>query len=126
MKEFMLYIQNEEGGKDHLDESAHYDFVKSCETYIGDLQTGKKLIAAQPILAGGKTLKKAGTEWEIRDLGSGKRGQVGYYHIRATDLHEAIEIAKGNPEFEFVPSASVEIREIKTKEETTGFEYPKQ
>jgi len=50
--------------------------------------------------------------------------QVGYYHILAGDLDEAITIAKENPEFEYVPSASIEVRPIKTKEAETGFVYP--
>ena len=51
--------------------------------------------------------------------------QVGYYHIIAQNMNQAIEIAMQNPEFEFVPSASIEVRPIKTKEEQTNFVYPK-
>jgi hypothetical protein len=40
-------------------------------------------------------------------------------------MEEAITMAKDNPEFEFVPSASIEVRPIKIKEEATGFNYPK-
>jgi len=36
---------------------------------------------------------------------------------------EAIKIAKVNPEFKFVPSATIEVRPIKTKETETGFAY---
>jgi hypothetical protein len=39
-------------------------------------------------------------------------------------MQEAINIAKENPEFEYVPSASIEVRPIKTKESETGFVYP--
>ena len=49
---------------------------------------------------------------------------MGYYHILANDLDEAVRIAKNNPEFEFVPSASIEVRPVKTKEKETGFVYP--
>jgi hypothetical protein len=35
-------------------------------------------------------------------------------------------IAKENPEFAYVPSATIEIRPIKTKEEETAFVYPTQ
>jgi len=34
-------------------------------------------------------------------------------------------MAKENPEFEYVPSASIEIRPVKTKEDQTKFVYPK-
>ena len=50
---------------------------------------------------------------------------VGYYHILAKDIDDAIEIAKGNPEFEYGVKARIEVRPIKVKEETTGFTYPK-
>ena len=53
-----------------------------------------------------------------------KETQVGYYHILAMDLDEAIKIAKDNPEFEYVPSANIEVRPIKTKETETDFTYP--
>jgi len=49
---------------------------------------------------------------------------VGYYYLAAKDLDEAIELAKGNPEFEFSTAARIEVRPIKMKEETTGFVYP--
>jgi len=41
-------------------------------------------------------------------------------------MNEAIEIAKENPEFEYVPSASIEVRPIKMKEEQANFVYPSQ
>jgi len=40
---------------------------------------------------------------------------IGYYHIRATDLNEAREIAKANPVFEDT-KATMEIRPIKKEE----------
>ena len=58
------------------------------------------------------------------DNGLHSETQVGYYHIRANDIQEAIKIAKNNPEFEYVPSATIEVRPIKTKEVETGFVYP--
>ena len=51
--------------------------------------------------------------------------QVGYYHIVAHDAEEAVAIAKMNPEFEFSPTAQVEVRMIKGSEAQTGFVYPR-
>ena len=45
-------------------------------------------------------------------------------HISAENVEEAIAIAKRNPEFEYVPMASIEVRPVKMKEEQTGFIYP--
>lgn len=49
---------------------------------------------------------------------------VGYYHILANNMDEAITIAKANPEFAFVKGAKIEVRPIKTKEQSTNFDYP--
>jgi hypothetical protein len=82
------------------------------------------LIAAQPIVREGVVLKKSESGWVEKDIATDTETQVGYYHIRANDIDEAIKIAKDNPEFAFVPSASIEVRPIKTKEADTGFVYP--
>ena len=124
MKEFMLYIRNEKDAKKTLTEDQHLSFIKKCETYIGILKSENKLIAAQPIVREGVVLKKTESGWTERDIESDKETQVGYYHILATDLDDAIKIAKDNPEFEYVRSATIEVRPIKTKEVETGFVYP--
>jgi hypothetical protein len=124
MKEFMLYIRNEKDAKKSLTEDQHLAFIKQCETYIGILKSQNKLIAAQPIVREGVVLKKTGSNWTERDIATDKETQVGYYHILATDLADAIKIAKDNPEFDYVPSATIEVRPIKTKETETGFVYP--
>jgi len=53
-----------------------------------------------------------------------KEVQVGYYHILAKDMNEAIKIAKDNPEFEFGTTARIEVRPIKVKEESINYIYP--
>lgn len=124
MKEFMLYIRNEKDAKKSLTEDQHLAFIKQCETYIGKLKSENKLIAAQPIVREGVVLKKTNEGWTEKDIATDKETQVGYYHIMANDMEEAIKIAKGNPEFEYVASATIEVRPVKTKEAETGFVYP--
>jgi hypothetical protein len=124
MKEFMLYIRNEKDAKTSLSADDHLAFIKKCETYIGHLKATDQLIAAQPIIREGVLLKRAGETWIEKNIEGDRETQVGYYHIRANDLDDAIQIAKENPEFEYVPSASIEVRPIKTKETETGFVYP--
>jgi len=125
-KEFMLYVRNAGDAKSALSEEKHLEFVKKCEAYIGLLQFDGKLISAQPLLREGTRLSKTGDDWVKTPVDPAMDIQVGYYHIFAQDMDEAIAIAKKNPEFEYVPSASVEIRPVKMKEDKTGFEYPKQ
>jgi hypothetical protein len=125
MKEFMFYIRNEKDAKKVLSPEEHLAFIKKCEVYIGALKSKNQLVAAQPIVREGTVIKKSGNGWLEKDISTDTEVQVGYYHILANDMEEAIKIAKDNPEFEYVPSASIEVRPIKTKESETGFVYPK-
>ncbi len=125
MKEFMFYIRNAKDAKEQLSKADHLSFVKKCEIYIGKLQEQGQLVSAQPLIREGYILSRNNGEWQTKKMEADKQIQVGYYHILAKDIDEAISIAKENPEFEFVPSATIEIRPIKTKEEETGFSYPK-
>jgi hypothetical protein len=125
MKEFMFYIRNEKDAKKSLTTDEHLAFIKKCEIYISRLKSESKLIAAQPLIREGVVLSKSKNDWKAKILESDREVQVGYYHIMARDIDEALSIAKDNPEFEYVPSASIEVREVKTKESETGFVYPK-
>jgi hypothetical protein len=125
MNEYMFYIRNAKDAKKSLTADEHLAFIKQCEVYIGKLKSENKLIAAQPIVREGVVLKKTGDGWVEKDINADGETQVGYYHIMANDSDEAIKIAKENPEFAHVPSATIEVRPIKTKEVETGFVYPK-
>src|ERR1043166_3259750 len=124
MKEFMFYIRNEKDAKKSLTEDQHLAFIKQCEVYINKLKSENKLIAAQPIVREGVVIRKSGNGWTEKNILADKETQEGYYHILANNIDEAIKIAKDNPEFAYVPSASIEVRPIKTKEVETGFVYP--
>lgn len=121
----MLYIRNAGDAKAALSPEDHLAFVKKCEVYIGQLKARGQLIAAQPIIREGVIITKKGPDWNKIAIAAGKEVQVGYYHIAADTMEDAIAIAKENPEFEYVPSASIEVRPIKMKEEKTNFVYPK-
>ena len=125
MKEFMFYVQNRSDAKKSLTSEEHLAFIKKCEVYINALKSKNKLIAAQPLSREGIIIKKENNSWSETNIDVDSQIQVGYYHIRAENINDAINIAKDNPEFEYVPSASIEIRQIKTKESETGFVYPK-
>jgi hypothetical protein len=125
MKEFMLLIRNKMSHQDEWPADKHQQFLKKCESYIGELKKNDQLISAQPLVREGKII--SGTMGSLKELPFNEieEVQVGYYHILAKDFDEAVEIAKRNPEFEFSKTARVEVRPIKTKEKTTGFVYPK-
>lgn len=121
----MLYIRNSGDAKASLSNVEHSSFIHACEIYVGQLKSAGKLIAAQPLLRKGTIITKIENTWKQISIDQGNEIQVGYYHIIAESDDEALEIARMNPEFDFVPSASVEIRPVKTKEEETNFVYPK-
>jgi hypothetical protein len=125
MKEYMLLIRNEGDAKAALSPERHLQFIKQCEVYINGLKKENKLIAAQPLVREGVIISGTEEGWKEIQVNPDEKVQVGYYHILAKDMHEAIAIAKDNPEFDYVPTASIEVRPIKMKEEKTSFVYPK-
>jgi hypothetical protein len=124
-QEFMFYVRNTTGDeKAKLSAEDHLTFVRQCETYISKLKAGGHLIAAQPISLEGCTLMKRSEDWHTHAIDANGEVQVGYYHILARDMEEAISIAKENPEFEWC-NASIEIRRVKTSEAQTKYVYPR-
>jgi hypothetical protein len=92
--------------------------------YIEGLTKAGKLKSAQPMIREGTMVSGSKGAWKEGPFNEHKEVIVGYYHILANDLNDAIAIAKQNPEFEFGKTARVEVRPIKMKEENTGFVYP--
>jgi len=125
MKEFMLLIRNEIDHQAEWPSERHGDFLKKCELYIDNLKKEGKLISAQPLVREGKIISGRKGSWNDVPFNETKEVQVGYYHILAGDMNEAVSIAKENPEFEFGTTARIEVRPIKTKEVTTNYVYPK-
>jgi len=125
MQEFMLLVRNEGERLAALTPEKRLEFVKKCEVYIDDLKKKGKLIAAQPLIREGKIISGTPSAWREDTVNEKKEIQVGYYHILADNIDDAIAIAKGNPEFEYTPTVKVEVRPIKAQEEKTGFVYPK-
>ena len=125
MKEFMLLIRNEGGGKAALSPEQQQQFLKACQVYIEDLMKKGNLKSAQPLVREGKMI--TGTPGAFKDgpYNESKEIIVGYYHILAKDLDEAIAIAKRNPEFAFIKGAKIEVRSVKMKEQSTNYVYPK-
>lgn len=124
MKEFMLYIRNIGNQKSTLGEEEHLAFLKECERYIQELKKENRLISAQPLVREGVIISGKEGAWSEELIDPSKLIQVGYYHVRANNLGEAVTIAKANPEFAYSKTAQIEVRPVKMKEENTGFVYP--
>jgi len=125
MPEFMLLIYNQADHQASWPPERHLAFVKQCETYIGELKSAGKLIAAQPLIKEGRIVSRFDGSWTESPLDPRGLIQVGYYHIVANDADEAVAIAKRNPEFEYSTTARAEVRMIKGSEAKTGFVYPR-
>jgi hypothetical protein len=125
MKEYMLLIRNEIDHQTSWPPEQHQQFLKKCEDYIGDLTKEGKLKSSQPLVREGTIVSGSRGDWKEGPFNEAREIIVGYYHILAKDLNDAIAIAKRNPEFEYGTTARVEVRPIKMKEESTGYVYPK-
>jgi hypothetical protein len=125
MKEFMLLIRNEGDSKTGFSPEKNQDFLNACKVYIEKLTKSGSLKRAQPLIREGKLLSGSNGVWNEAPFNENKEVIVGYYHILAKDLDEAVAIAKGNPEFEYTTTARVEVRPIKVMEESTSYAYPK-
>lgn len=125
MKEFKLLIRNTSDSKESFSTEQHDKFLKSCEVYIEKLKKNGNLISAQPLVREGVMVSGTPGAFKERPYSDSKEVIVGYYHILAKDLAEAVAIAKENPEFSYTSTARIEVRPIKTREVTTSYVYPK-
>jgi hypothetical protein len=124
MKEFMLLIRNEGDGKAALSPEEQQQFLNACRVYIEDLMKKGNLRSAQPLVREGKMISGSPNAFKDGPYNETKEIIVGYYHILANDMDEAIAIAKRNPEFAFIKGAKIEVRPIKMMEQSTNYVYP--
>ncbi len=125
MKEFMLLIRNDADSKSAFSPEENKQFLDACRVYIEKLMENGNLKSAQPLVREGKMISGSKNAWKDGPYNESKEVIVGYYHILAKDLDDAIAIAQGNPEFEYTTTARIEVRPIKMKEESTAYVYPK-
>ena len=125
MKEYMLLIRNEIDHQAAWSPEQHQRFLNKCRDYIASLKAEGKLKSAQPLIRDGKIISGSEGAWREGPFAESKEVIVGYYHILAEDLKDAIAIAKRNPEFEHGTTARIEVRPVKMKEESIDYVYPK-
>ncbi|HET7002755.1 MAG TPA: YciI family protein [Puia sp.] len=125
MKEFMLLIRNEGDGKAALSPEQQQRFLNDCMVYIQNLTKNGNLKGAQPLIREGKMVSGRPGAFKDGPYNESKEIIVGYYHIVAKNIDEAIAIAQRNPEFAYIKGAKIEVRPIKSVEESTSFVYPK-
>ena len=126
MKEFMILIHNDIDKDHEMSPETYLEFLNAVSKYIEGLMKDGNLIAAQPLLNEGAMISGRPGAFKDGPFIESKEVIVGYYHILAKDLDEAIAIAKRNPELAYKNSvdARIQVRPIKTIEENINFKYP--
>jgi hypothetical protein len=91
--------------------------------YTQNLIRDGKLKGAKPLDKEGKMVSGRPGAFKDGPCNESKEIIIGYYHIIAKDINEAVAIAQRNPEFAYIKGAKIEVRPIKTVEESTSFVY---
>jgi len=112
MKEFILLVRNDIDHQSAWAPEQHQQFLIKCQDYIGNLMKEGKLKSAQLPVREGKIISSSKAAWQERPFNETKEVIVGYYHIFADALNDALVIAKGNPEFEYATNARIEVHPI--------------
>ena len=112
MQEFMLFIKTKGDHLEGLSPEQQQAHVQKIGNYIGGLMKDGKLKSAQPLDMAGATIHGNKGVFKDGPFNESKEVIVGYFHILAENLDEAVEIAKANPVFEDT-EATIEIRPIK-------------
>ncbi|MEL7425340.1 MAG: YciI family protein [Bacteroidota bacterium] len=100
MKEFMLFIRNEGNPVAELSPQQQQEHVQKVGGFIKKMVGQGKMKAAQPLEMQGRLLSYQNGSFTDAPFNETKEVISGYYHLLATDLNEAIEIAKSDPRFE--------------------------
>lgn len=112
MQEFMIFIKTKGDHLAGLSPEQQQDHVQKIGKYIGGLMESGKLKGAQPLEMNGATIHGNKGVFKDGPFNESKEVIVGYFHIVAENLEEAIKIAKANPMFDDA-EGSIEIRPIK-------------
>lgn len=120
MKMFMLLIRNEIDYQADWSPEKHEQFIRDCQAYAMKLKQNGRLISSHPLAMDGTIISRSNNEWNVRPMRPKGEVQVGYFHILAEDMDEAIELAKGSPEFGYGPRARIEVRAVRMSESDAG------
>ncbi len=113
MQEFMIFIKTKGDHLEGLSPEQQQAHVAKIGEYIGGLMEAGKLKGAQPLEMEGAIIHSQNGVFKDGPFNESKEVIVGYFHVIAENLDEAIEIAKANPMFDDA-DGSIEIRPIKS------------
>ena len=111
MNEFMLFIKATGNPVGNLSQEKQDEHIQKVGGFIQDIVTQGKMKNAQPLIPNGVILSNEDGRFTEQPINEKEEMIVGYYHIQAENLNEAIIIAKSDPRFED-GKWRMEIREI--------------
>jgi len=100
MNEYMLFIIAKGNPVAHLPAEQQKAHIEKVGNFIGGLAEQGKMKSAQPLEATGATISCNDGNFVNENYNASEEGILGYYHLLAGDLDEAIDIAKSDPRFE--------------------------
>ncbi|MEW7279806.1 YciI family protein [Aquimarina sp. 2201CG1-2-11] len=112
MQEFMIFIKTKGDHLEGLSPEQQQAHVQKIAKYIGGLMESGKLKGAQPLEMNGAIIHGNKGVFKDGPFNESKEVIVGYFHIVAKNLEEAVEIAKANPMFDDA-EGTIEVRPVK-------------
>ncbi|HEX3385106.1 MAG TPA: YciI family protein [Mucilaginibacter sp.] len=99
MKDFLLILRTQGSVWTDLSPEQLQKHIQNGGAYIGNLIKEGKLKNANPVDKGSRVV--TGSNGVLKDgpFNESKEVIAGYFHITASDMDEAVEIAKANPIF---------------------------
>jgi hypothetical protein len=86
-------------------------YVQKFVDWAADLDKRGKLVAVDPLVKGGKTVRRRGAGFVVDGpYAEGREAVLGYYIVRVANLEEAIELAKEAPHT--IAGGATEVRMI--------------
>ena len=111
MNEFMLFIKATGNPIGNLPKEKQEEHINKVGGYIQDVVAQGKMKNAQPLIPSGVILSNEDGSFSEQAINEEKEMIVGFYHIQAENLSEAVKIAKSDPRFDD-GKWRMEIREI--------------
>ena len=112
MKQFLMLIRTEGDHLEELNADQQKDHIQKVGGYIGKLMQEGRLKSAQPLEMEGTIITSSKGKLKDGPFNETKEVIAGYFLIEASDLYEAINIARENPVLDN-EKARIEIRPIK-------------
>ena len=114
MKEFLYLFRGGDARTMNASPETIQENMGKWMKWMGDLGKQGKMVGGLPLSGEGKTVKSRGVVTD-GPYAEGKEIVGGYLVVKADNLHEATELSKGCPIFEF--NGTVEVREIQSMEQ---------